>query len=458
MKSTVLLWVGVLSVPAILAAPGGPCVFAPGPDVIVGDLIDVQKWGTVGGVTGYSLGTTSCNLGDEQLAWLAETNDHPVIAQNLYRVKDARIEQLGMSWVKHSFGAVAQNLCCVCQPSDPGYLGVGCSDPYNASLNGDQTGFFGISGLGPRSEVNGFTGAFPFPYGTQGQGGDAIYKRLQVLNADLDPALNAGAVYFGEGHYVTPHDAAAGHGDNNASYRQIDVGSFEGGGWNLAFTGQTRRELPAVHAWREIDPAVQIVDVDVPGEGRLVVGARCTDNGNGTWHYEYAMQNISTHRSAGSFSVPMPGGVTTGGAGFHDVPYHSGEPYDGTDWSVTMDGGVFEWATEAFADNPNANALRWGTLYSFWFDADMPPVTVEAEIGLFRPGSPASVTVNVCGPGVLGDLDGDGVVGIIDFLALLAVWGPCPDPCPPSCAADLDDDCDVGITDFLLLLVNWSAR
>jgi len=54
-----------------------------------------------------------------------------------------------------------------------------------------------------------------------------------------------------------------------------------------------------------------------------------------------------------------------------------------------------------------------------------------------------------------GDLDGDGVVGLLDFLALLAVWGPCPGPCPPSCPADLDGDCNVGITDFLLLLANW---
>ncbi len=54
-----------------------------------------------------------------------------------------------------------------------------------------------------------------------------------------------------------------------------------------------------------------------------------------------------------------------------------------------------------------------------------------------------------------GDLDGDGVVGIIDFLELLASWGPCAEPCPPSCPADLDGDCTVGITDFLLLLANW---
>jgi hypothetical protein len=57
----------------------------------------------------------------------------------------------------------------------------------------------------------------------------------------------------------------------------------------------------------------------------------------------------------------------------------------------------------------------------------------------------------------LGDLNGDGTVGITDFLTLLAEWGPCPAPCPPSCDADLDGDCNVGITDFLMLLENWTA-
>ena len=59
------------------------------------------------------------------------------------------------------------------------------------------------------------------------------------------------------------------------------------------------------------------------------------------------------------------------------------------------------------------------------------------------------------GVSVLGDLDGDGTVGIIDFLILLASWGPCEDPCPPSCPADLSGDCVVGVADLLLLLANW---
>ncbi len=57
---------------------------------------------------------------------------------------------------------------------------------------------------------------------------------------------------------------------------------------------------------------------------------------------------------------------------------------------------------------------------------------------------------------ILGDLNEDGTVGIVDLLLLLAAWGPCADPCPPTCAADLDADCDVGILDFLRLLANWS--
>ena len=61
-----------------------------------------------------------------------------------------------------------------------------------------------------------------------------------------------------------------------------------------------------------------------------------------------------------------------------------------------------------------------------------------------------------CDGTVLGDLDGDGIVGINDFLILVAGWGPCADPCPPFCLGDIDENCDVGINAFLLLLANWT--
>ncbi len=54
------------------------------------------------------------------------------------------------------------------------------------------------------------------------------------------------------------------------------------------------------------------------------------------------------------------------------------------------------------------------------------------------------------------DLDGDGLVGILDFLLLLAAWGPCPVP-PDPCPADIDGDGVVGIADFLYLLGVWGS-
>jgi hypothetical protein len=92
----------------------------------------------------------------------------------------------------------------------------------------------------------------------------------------------------------------------------------------------------------------------------------------------------------------------------------------------------------------------------------------EIEVVWPRAGSLASRTEVFCGPfaadqivtltasepTVPGDVDGDGTVGITDFLALLAAWGACPGP-PADCPGDLDGDCMVGITDFLDLLANW---
>ena len=71
-------------------------------------------------------------------------------------------------------------------------------------------------------------------------------------------------------------------------------------------------------------------------------------------------------------------------------------------------------------------------------------------------GTGDTLMFEITGGLIPGDLDEDGIVGIADFLLLLALWGDCPDPCPPACVGDIDEDCTVGITDFLILLANWS--
>jgi hypothetical protein len=130
----------------------------------------------------------------------------------------------------------------------------------------------------------------------------------------------------------------------------------------------------------------------------LILGTKVSSLGGGMWHYEYALHNLNSHRSAASFSVAVPSQGVVTNIGFHDVDYHSGEPFVATDWAVSQSGGLLTWQTEPFASNPNANALRWGTLYNFRFDANVPPVSGAATIGLFRPGTPGTVDVATAVP------------------------------------------------------------
>jgi cysteine-rich repeat protein len=370
--------------------PGGAAMLI-GPDVIVGTLDEIRKYGVSSGIVGFSVGTVSCNVGDAPLAWHSNTNEHPVIGQNMFRLEDGRFEQIGMSWLKHGFYAVSGSLCYSdCQATDGTALGVHCSDPYSASLNGAQ------SNLGPRSQVNAFTGYFPYPPSSPAYPA-VIGRRLQVLVSDLDQAVHPQAQYFVEGQYVTADDAAAGNQNNNASYRPASV-QGTGDAVTAQVTGTTRRRDPGIRAWQDNETGVVETNVQVPDEGLFILAAKATDLGGGLWAYEYALQNLTSDRSAGSFRVPIEEDALVSAIGFHDVPYHSGEPYDGTDWTSTRSSVGVTWSTSTYAQDPLANALRWGTLYNFRFEADAPPQPTSVRIGLFKPGSPEWVDAATIGP------------------------------------------------------------
>src|SRR5206468_5129853 len=89
--------------------------------------------------------------------------------------------------------------------------------------------------------------------------------------------------------------------------------------------------------------------------------------------------------------------------GFHAPPQHPGFAHDGTQgdagysstpWNVTQDATSITWSTETFATNQNANAIRFGTLYNFRFDADQPPLAANATVGFFKTGSPMTVAIH----------------------------------------------------------------
>ncbi|MHC4383809.1 MAG: sialidase family protein [Planctomycetota bacterium] len=64
------------------------------------------------------------------------------------------------------------------------------------------------------------------------------------------------------------------------------------------------------------------------------------------------------------------------------------------------------------------------------------------------------VTLPDCSANV--DVNGDGIVGIFDFLTVLNTWGACLDcGTQGACPADFDGDCEIGVADVLILMANW---
>lgn len=350
-----------------------------GPDVIVGHIPSATRWGTTNGETSYSIGTTSCNIGDEVFDWIASTNVHPVISQNLYRVADGRIEQLGQSWLKHGFAVAAGNFCGQCTIPAGNALHPGCSDPYGSGLNGNQ------SLLGPKSQVNASTGFFPYPHTDLPQSG-TLDGRIRVPNVDIEPASNPGARYFVESEYIHPQDSAAGNSANNASYREV---SFSGNNLNMNMVGATRQQQPAINAWQQVHDDVRLFNVDIPGDGRVVVGVRVTPNGSGGFRTDVAIENLTSHRSVRSMALTF-GNDQNSTPGFNDVDYQF-EQYTDSDWTPTLNGNTVEWATGTNVNT--ANAIRWNTLYSFWCDSETCPE--EISLGMLRPGTPTNIAVEI---------------------------------------------------------------
>jgi len=207
-----------------------------------------------------------------------------------------------------------------------------------------------------------------------------------------------GAQYFAQGHYVTSDECAGdsclGDRNNNASHRRINV--IHDGGESYRITvptsSATREQDPVIRAWRAADATVMEVDAQVPGEGLFIFSTKVSHLGEGYYDYEYALFNMNSDRAAGKFSIPLPPGVDMGAVDFHDVDYPS-EPWDGTDWVARRNSESLTWATIPFESDPNANALRWDTLYNFRFVARGAPVSGQATGGLFKPGDPVEILV-----------------------------------------------------------------
>ncbi len=385
-----------------------------GPDVIVGNVQSVQQFGSAGTQVGLAAGTDSCNNGDQPVDWFAlPQTDHPVVPQNLYRMSggasnNERFEQIGQSWMKHTFEALEDTVCGTCNTSGcttGTHLCPGCSDPYVASLNAGQTG------LGSRAWINPFTGAFPSTANSHtGHSHDGVSHRIRVEINDLNTTLNQGATYFAEAAYLTPHEytwCQSHPGEcnmyNNVSYRQFNVTGTTS--FTFSPAANTVRMQPAIMAWVGTGATVSQVEPDPGNDGIWFMGYKVTNPSAGVYHYEYALYNQNLDRSIQSFSVPLAPGVNISNIGFHAPPQEPGWANDGTfnnqgyssaPWTVSQTTDSITWNSETLAQNQNANAIRFGTLYNFRFDSDQPPQSANATVGFFKTGSP--ITVAIQGP------------------------------------------------------------
>ncbi len=398
-----------------------------GPDLIVGHVFGCAQLGRVGavgsGTIGMSCWTTACTIGDEGTNWWGLPDvDHPMISVNLFRLRTLdgtdRLEQLGQSWLKHGFATENANDCGFgCTPGGHSFLNnPGCSDTYAASQ-------FVACDMGPRSMINPYTAVMPGGGSVGPAAGcsntmypsrdhrdhvhNPISHRLQVQDTDLLPSLNVGAKYFAEGQYLVPHEFVAGNGtqNNNASYRRVFVtgGDECGGQFEFTEASDTITEQPAINVWEGASQTLIEPEPLVDGRGFLVY--KVTDLGN-VWHYEYALYNMNMDRAMGVLSIPLPAGVVISHTGFHAPLNHAPEPhtdnFTNTPWTVTTLGGAVTWSVDPL-EGSSANAVRFGTMYNFWFDANTPPQSTDATVGTFK--IVGSVLAPTLGPGPAGFLD-----------------------------------------------------
>ncbi|MEO7454102.1 MAG: hypothetical protein ABIV13_05000 [Fimbriimonadales bacterium] len=363
-------------------------------DIQLFELYDCESYGRIGtypnGTSGFGIATTSCNVstitGDNANWYQRMDERHPTIAMNMYRVRTVagagtRLEQIGKGWVKHGFLSLNSNQCGQCQtpPGGGTQLGVRCSDTYGSSLNASR------NWLGPRNEVNPFTGRWECTasYFANYQndcvnrftttGLSAVDHRLQVKDQDL---LTANSQYFYEGYYVSENDADR---YNSIGWRR-STPTWSGSQTKFNFVDNTALvHGPFAETWGQITPAPKM---QPEAEGDILVGVEVTDLGSGTWHYEYIAYNHTSQRETRTFSVPIPTGAAITNVEFRDSDFDAGN-----EWTSSIANGVITWRTVTYAEDPEANSLKWGTLYNFRFDANVPPQDGMVGKVLFRPGT-----------------------------------------------------------------------
>ncbi|MBA8889426.1 hypothetical protein FHW12_003669 [Dokdonella fugitiva] len=324
-------------------------------------------------------------------------DQHPFLIWNMYRLNaDGSIEQIGRSGVKHAFLTVNSGSTC---PYSFGHvLGRSCEDTYGTGNNDSP------SDLGPRSEIIPATnqwGRCGSIYDANCDGsedfpnvGDYDY-RLTVGEAQFNQASSS---YLFESWYLARQDVNIYNSMGTVSTTQNWSGSF----WGINASGY--KLGPAIDRWVDpLAPAANAMNTELAvGEGHAKLAVKVTDNGDGTWRYDYAVMNLDFARAVTQgaepnlrvvsnkgfdrFSVPLPAGVVVSATRFSD-----GDLVAANDWSVDTSGGRVTWTA------PTAT-LDWGSMYAFSLTASSAPVAAAGNLRVAQAGSPAAFDLATFAP------------------------------------------------------------
>jgi len=171
----------------------------------------------------------------------------------------------------------------------------------------------------------------------------------------------------------------------------------------------------------------QDITTDLDGNPRFLEIPETPDTGNGT----LPIVDMGAYESLGDGCLAVTG---------QEIVCHA----DGTTFTVNIEGlNACTGGTSMITFTASGGAV--GEEMCF---------TLLVNDGGFCCSTEICVTIPDCTAATLpSDLNGDGMVGLTDFLALLGAWGSCSD-CG-QCPADFDGDCMVGILDLLILLGSW---
>jgi hypothetical protein len=354
------------------------------------------------------------NVGKADVPWLgtiapaSNPGQHPFLYLALYRLANGVFEQIGASDLKHAFFSLNQGEDCSCA-SGGQVLYDGCEDIYGTGTNINRVY------LGPRNELTAATGDWTST-GSHFDGtpvdnvrhhfGDSDHTdqfehRLTAMASELS---TPGARYFYYAWYIVKADIDI---FNSMGFREFTPVFTTLWSFNDVTALETGAPL---NAWVDplgpgADAATTIITEcnNVAGgdcDGHLQLAARATAAAPRAslgpvepYRYEYALMNLDYDRQIETFSIPIPTGVNITNISFRDPDDDAGN-----DWVASVGPNAITWSLP----NGEFHGLRWGDLYNFGFEADVPPGDVFAQLGVFEPGIPAILAAGTKGPSPAG--------------------------------------------------------